>query len=417
MSVKNENFNYISLVNELLLFKSLLAWRNQPDKSLRMIIKQICRDEMHLYNNSLDSKQLLSISIACTISNLLRQNFVSCYDFLRRNIDDKMTVKIKNLRDSISTKKTNINSVKLLDVIRQAFAHNDIKIENPNWTLNENFHIEMNFKGNNFIFDFIELHDLLFEFIQLKKESSYLTFKLKHGNLLRAFKSNKITPDNIGSFITFYDDNNNEISLDKYQKLTLYNLIYSNESFNPEERINQITNSNYYIISQCLPLKRNAGAIVRLNNMGIRQLMWLDKNFMSKDVFLDACDMCEQQIHLVNADAWHYSARQQYSQFVHEDSFLFESSILNNIMFNIFSMIKIDEVSTYFEDLDIDVKRLRNSYMHGRYHYNHNMGFNFYDGLDNDKLKYIGTLHINDMLKVISNFMAFNKKNIFEITK
>ena len=71
----------------------------------------------------------------------------------------------------------------------------------------------------------------------------------------------------------------------------------------------------------------------------------------------------------------------------------------------------------YFEDLDIDVKRLRNSYMHGRYHYNHNMGFNFYDGLDNDNLKYIGSLHVNDMLKVISNFMAFNRENIFEITK
>ena len=65
MSVKNENFNYISLVNELLLFKSLLEWRNKPDKSLRMIIKQICRDEMHLYNNSLNSKELLGISIAC----------------------------------------------------------------------------------------------------------------------------------------------------------------------------------------------------------------------------------------------------------------------------------------------------------------------------------------------------------------
>ena len=114
---------------------------------------------------------------------------------------------------------------------------------------------------------------------------------------------------------------------------------------------------------------------------------------------------------LIDSDElWSPENRQDYALFVHEDSFIFEMIILNNIMFNVFSISNIDNLKPYFDDLklDVDVKRIRNSYMHGRYYYNHDNRIEFYDGRNNDNLTHIASLTIDNIIDICADFIEDN---------
>ena len=152
----NQNPTIYALNNELLLIKSLSEWRKKPEKRLRVIFKEHYK-QAYPDETSYNSKELLDTATKITITNLLMQSFTCSYEFLRNNIDDKMPAKLKNLRNQYSANTSNLNTVKFLDTIRQAFAHNDIAMENPNWQFNENFDIEISFRGQNFVFKFDEL--------------------------------------------------------------------------------------------------------------------------------------------------------------------------------------------------------------------------------------------------------------------
>lgn len=418
MNLEKENMNYISLAQEMLLFKGLIEWRKNPDKSLRKIIKDSCKYDMKLYQN-FNSKQLLEACISSTISNLLRQNFVTCYDFLRHNMDDKMPTKLKQLRDALSKSKTNLNTLKLLDIIRQSFAHNDIKAENPNWTLNSEFKIEINFKGNQFEFDFVELHDLFLQFLSLKNNDEFFTYGIKFNKLITTVIKNKLTPDNIPQLVTQYKDGteNEIIPLDKYQKHALYNLFY-NKGINVENHIRLLINNKCHALSQCFPLPGYFSHIIKNNNIAIRQLFWLNKNFMSRHQFLEFCYNAEGEMTLIDSDnLWNSTERQDYALFVHENSFIFDSILLNNIMFNIFSMSHPHTLIPYFKDLNIDMNRVRNSYMHGRFYYNHNKGIEFYDGINNNNLTHIASLSFDNILNICSEFIENNLSPMSSLPK
>ena len=320
MELEKENINYLSLAQEILLFRGFMEWHNSPDKSLRKILKDVCKYEMHLYEE-VDSKKLMEVCISCTLSNLLRQNFVTHYDFLRHHMDDKMTTKLKKMRDEFSKSKTNLNTTKLLDVLRQAFAHNDITMENPNWTLNNDFNIEINFKGHQFEFNFLELHDLLLEFSSLKNDSKFFTFGVAIKSITKAASNNKLNPNNISKFVTQYVDGTEDhiIPLDKYQKQSLYHLFY-NDGVDVERNIHLLTTNKLHILSQCFPYPNSSGIIQKNNNLAIRQLIWLNKHFMSRDTFLDMCFGAEGEMTFIDSDKlWNSSEKQNYAIFIHEN--------------------------------------------------------------------------------------------------
>lgn len=418
MDLEKENINYISLAHEMLLFRGLVEWRNNPDKSFRKIIKDSCKYELRLYEE-FNSKQLLEACIASTISNLLRQNFVTYYDFIRHNMDDKMPAKLKNLRDTLSVTKTNLNTIKLLDVIRQAFAHNDIKAETPNWTLNKDFRIEINFKGNQFEFDFIDLHDLFGQFASLKNNHKFFTFGISIDRLIKAATANRLTPDNISRLVTQYKDGteNEVIPLDKHQKCALYNLFY-NHGVDVENHIRILTSNKCCALSQCFPFPGYFSHIIKNNNIAIRQLIWLNKNFISRHQFLEFCYAAEGHMTLIDSDAlWNSTERQDYALFIHENSFIFESMILNNVMFNIFSMSNPNTLKPYFERFGVDMNRVRNSYIHGRFYYNHNKGVEFYDGRNNESLTHVATLTFDDIISICAEFIEDNLHRISVMPK
>ena len=82
-----------------------------------------------------------------------------------------------------------------------------------------------------------------------------------------------------------------------------------------------------------------------------------------------------------------------------------DSIILSNILFSMFSFESMDELTKQFNSEGIDINRIRNSVMHGRFYYNYNKGFDFYDGRNNKELEFIGTLSIKKITEVAQFLM------------
>ena len=192
----NQSKECISIVSQLMLAKSLLDWRENPDMSFRRIFR-LNFNQSILSSKPLKSDTLLDLAITNTLSNLVRQTFVTNYEYLRHNIDDKMSAKLKNIRNQTSDNSSNLNTTKFMDTIRQSLAHNDLSNEIPNWKLNDEFKIEINFKGQTFTFDLFQFHTLMNEFLILKKQRFYSNFEINQDNLSKMIFKRKLSTKNI----------------------------------------------------------------------------------------------------------------------------------------------------------------------------------------------------------------------------
>ncbi|MBQ7798312.1 MAG: hypothetical protein IJ371_04240, partial [Clostridia bacterium] len=318
-----------------------------------------------------------------SLSNLLRQIFVSNYEHLRHNIDDKMTTKLKQLKSATSANPNNLNTTKFLDAIRQSFVHNDINAELPNWHLNDQFRVEINFKGNVFTFNFLQLQQLTNEFLALKKEHVYIRFDIQDRDLFNTVNKGKLTPKNVKQFILPYNQDGSRATFDQYQCDALYHLLTPATDISPKEHLNIIANDGYFILQKLLPCKHNAGHISYINNMTFRCLMWLSNNFLNRENFIDKAYQFESTVYLTD-EVNTAGPRCSLLEFINYDSLVLESTLISNALFTLFSISKSSDLEKYFNGVDIN--RLRNSLMHGRYFYNHNNGFEFYDGRNNDNL-------------------------------
>ncbi|MBQ8522963.1 MAG: hypothetical protein IJ458_04860 [Clostridia bacterium] len=393
---------HIVIINEILLAKSLIDWRKSPQMSLRRIFRINCAKHF-APNQHINTETVLNLAIASSMSNLLRQTFVSNYEYLRHNIDDKMTDKLKQLRNSTSSNPNNINTTKFLDAIRQSFVHNDIDAEIPNWRLNDEFKVEVNFKSNSFTFDLIQLHKLMTEFLALKKEHIYLNFDVKDSDLFNVVNKGKLTPNNVQKYIILHNQDGSYASFDQYQCQALYNLLTPATNISPIQHLNMIADNNYFILQKLLPCKHNAGLISYMNNMVFRGLVWLNNHFIDRKDFIDSAYNFETKVELTD-EGTPSDIRCSLLEFINYDSIALECTLISNALFTLFSISAPNKLQKYFSD--IDVKRLRNSLMHGRYYYDNKNGFEFYDGRSNDNLEHIATLNINQILQSISSFVT-----------
>lgn len=393
---------HIVIINEILLAKSLIDWRQNPQMSLRRILRLNCAKHF-APNQHINTQDVLNLAISSSMSNLLRQTFVSNYEYLRHNIDDKMTDKLKHLRNTTSNNPNNINTTKFMDAIRQSFVHNDIDTDIPNWHLTDEFKVEINFKSNSFTFDLIQLHKLMTEFLALKKEHVYLNFDVKDSELFNIVNKGKLTPNNVKQFIIMHNKDGSLASFDQYQCQALYNLLTPATKISPIQHLNMIADNNYFILQKLLPCKHNAGLISYMNNMVFRGLVWLNNNFIDRKNFIDSAYNFETKVELTD-EVTPSDIRCSLLGFINYDSIAFESTLISNALFTLFSISSPNKLQMYFKD--IDVNRLRNSLMHGRYYYDHKNGFEFYDGRTNDNLEHICSLSINQILQSISSFVA-----------
>lgn len=394
-----------AIINEVLLAKSLLDWRQQPEKSLRRIFRVNCANHF-APNQHINTENMLQFSVASSISNLLRQTFVANYEYLRHNIDDKMTAKLKNLKTSTSTSSNNLNTTKFMDAIRQSLVHNDINMEIPNWRLNDKFDIEINFKGNAFTFNFLQLHQIMNEFLELKKEHAYINFAVQAQGLYNAIDKRQLTVNSIKQYVFMYNKDGSRDTLDAHQCKALYNLFTPVPGIAPSQYIDILLDHNCFILQKLLPCKHNAGHISYINNMTFRNLLWLDKNFINREDYINHAYDFEKRVELTD-EKNDGITRGSLLEFINYDSIALEAALISNALFTLFSISTPEQLQGYISK-DIDAKRLRNSLMHGRYYYDNANSFEFYDGKTNENLEHIATLSINDIIKVISSFVIQN---------
>lgn len=401
---------HIVIINEILLAKSLLDWRQNPQMSLRRILRINCAKHFAPHQH-INSETVLNLAVSSSLSNLLRQIFVSNYEYLRHNIDDKMTDKLKHIRASTSTSPNNINTTKSLDVIRQSFAHNDIDAKTPNWKLNNEFKVEISFKHNCFTFDLLQLHQLINEFLELKIQPTFVKFEIQEQELFNAVSNKKLTPKTIKKYIIPINSDDTHSIFDSYQYNALYNLLTPATHINPMQHLKIIADNNYFVLQKLLPCQHNAGHISYINNLVFRNIIWLNNHFINRDDFIDHAYKFEKNVELTDEKNTS-NARCSLLEFINYDSIALECALISNALFTLFSISPPNKLQKYF--LDIDANRLRNSLMHGRYYYNHNNGFEFYDGKNNDKLEHIATLEINQIIQSISGFVTDSLSDEFK---
>lgn len=404
----NQPNEYVSILTELLLAKSMLEWRENPDMSLRRIFRLNFNKSISA-NKNLPSRDLLDLAIINSLSNLVRQTFVSNYEYLRHNIDDKMSAKLKNLRNETSSGPNNLNTSKFMDAIRQSLVHNDITQETPNWKLVDNFQIEINFKGNSFTFDLFQFHTIMNEFLALKQEHFYTNFDVAQNDIGQALFKQRLTPKNIKQYVTIYKTGNKQEkdTLDQYQCSALVNLFSDETKLISTARLLMLAPNNYFIMQKLFPSKHNAGHISYLNNLCFRSLIKLRNNYLVRQDFLDASDEFEYNVELLDEHNTS-AARCSLLNFVQTEIIAFEATLLSNALFTMFSIATPTNISSLLDEYNIDANRLRNSLMHGRYFHDCNMGFEFYDGRNNDNLEHIGTLSVNDIYKIVGKFVENN---------
>ena len=408
----NQSKECISIVSQLMLAKSLLDWRENPDMSFRRIFR-LNFNQSILSSKPLKSDTLLDLAITNTLSNLVRQTFVTNYEYLRHNIDDKMSAKLKNIRNQTSDNSSNLNTTKFMDAIRQSLAHNDLSNEIPNWKLNNEFKIEINFKGQTFTFDLFQFHTLMNEFLILKKQRFYSNFEINQDNLSKMIFKRKLSTKNIHECIKIYENiKTNELyELDTHQCSALINLFTSDEKISPISHLIQIADNNYFISQKLCPLKHNAGHISYLNNLCFRSLIKLRNNYISRQNYLDASEDFEYDVNLID-ETNDGDARSKLLHFIQTENIAFEVTLLTNAMFTMFSISSPNSLAKYFNEYDIDINRLRNALMHGRYFYDCKAGFEFYDGKTNSTLEHVATLSVNQIFSAVGKFIQDNQTTL-----
>lgn len=398
----NQPKEHIAIIQEIMLAKSLMDWREKPNMSLRRIVRNNCT-EYFTHEQHIDSSEILHMAIASSLSNLLRQIFVSNYEHLRHNIDDKMSPKLKKLKSDTSANPNSLNTAKFMDAIRQSLVHNDITAAVPNWHLNDEFRVEINFKGNTFTFNFLQLQQIINEFLALKKEHFYIRFDIQERDLVSAVNKGKLTPKSIKQYFLAYNKDETRTTLDQHQCMALYNLLTPATDISPKEHLDIIMDDEYFILKKLFPFKHNAGHISYINNMVFRCLFWINNNYLNREDFIDLAYKFESTASLTDEEGTNDS-RCALLEFINYDTIILENTLISNALFTLFSISKSSDLEKYFNG--IEVNRLRNSLMHGRYFHNNRNEFEFYDGRDNNNLEHIASLHTDDILTALSNFIS-----------
>ena len=83
------------------------------------------------------------------------------------------------------------------------------------------------------------------------------------------------------------------------------------------------------------------------------------------------------------------------------------SVMINNLLFNMFSFESVENLEKCFRT-DLNIKRIRNSIMHGRYFYNYDGAFECYDGIK--EMEYIGKISCNEILQATNTLIHVYKE-------
>lgn len=415
MSNKVMKENRYSLLVQLFFYHALYEWRYMPSTKLSDHLPENLMKQYKEQNlNFLDHLKRI------TMRSLITQYFVYLYEIVNDNFDESLKkskndfTKLKFNIDVNGNLKT-INSKKLFDIIRQSFAHNDDGNLIPHWMWDEhdNVIIHRKLKSQEIVLKIhiSELVSLGNIYLNNAVNPPSLAISMYASRLSKAVLEKKINPFNVHKYVNAFDPNAKvDIPMDKYQKRALYNCITKISEGLDEKTIKMGIHPydpSYFILKY--PFKCNANNAIKDCQKTIQLLSLLKDKFITRNGFMrrvfdskiekeEPVDIIEIQDYLGNPGR-------------------FEACVANNILFSIFTYMDPSSVKEYLNNDDIDLNRVRNSIMHGRFYYNYESGFDFYDGIIETNTKgksikeieknidYIGTLSLKDINILTMNLL------------
>ena len=224
--------------------------------------------------------------------------------------------------------------------------------------------------------------------------------------LSKAVLEKKINPFNVHKYVNAFDPNAKvDMPMDKYQKRALYNCIIKISEGLDEKTIKMGIHPydpSYFILKY--PFKCNANNAIKDCQKTIQFLSLLKDKFITRNGFMrrvfdskiekeEPVDIIEIQDYLGNPGR-------------------FEACVANNILFSIFTYMDPSSVKKYLKNDDIDLNGVRNSIMHGRFYYNYETGFDFYDGIIETNTK---GKSIKEIEKNIANALKSGNQNELKV--
>lgn len=333
------------------------------------------------------------------IRELLTLNKETYTDDAIKYSTPEMRAILNKLREKLPSQYSKYNSSELMKLIRDSIVHNSIEVQNFKIDKPRNFTIKIHAKdeptSTELKLSKDELFDVMTAFddarnIDLAVMGSFQINDDSINTINDLQKAIKKQPD-ISKFIIYTNKNGKEIAIDEFQSKAFARFIV---------KYKEILNKNKirldYIFCRFFPLKSNP-----LNNYEMKFHQLQTVNLLSRQPFVLFTELEE-----------YYKKTDKCAYFQLEIKDLYNSIFTSSTLFNIFSSLEASEMLELLEGTSLnltleEVRHLRNSFVHGRYFYNYNGGFEIYDGSKN--LIHILTLTESDIQAIFTQYKLLSK--------
>lgn len=372
---------------------SYMKWEANPEKSFTSIFREELK-ATGLYKSSLDMRKLIKEIEVYLETSLFMQAFVCFKELIKDGNFDKSLKKggydfkkIKTQIDVDGVEKTT-NSQQLISIIREAIAHNDDNLIS-NWFVEDNkicITSKKDKMGNrhNIKISLTNMVQLMLLYLANIDWSHYDTneIKVSVNKLKRAIKEQTLTKAQVGNIFNAMRQKSGKQEMDDYQKNAMFNCLTKTDFFLYDDG----KHIDEDFLAMLYPFKENAffncgdamDIATILNN--------LHNSYTNYNKFTNTA--AENYILSFGKEKFPMRA-QHWILFMVGKSGKIPSVLVNNLLFNMFTFESETILKKCFRE-DLDIRRIRNSLMHGRHFFNYNSAYEFYDG--RKEMEHIGTI-------------------------
>ncbi|MBE7076286.1 MAG: hypothetical protein E7374_00100 [Clostridiales bacterium] len=402
-------FHRYNLSMETIFLKAFKEWESQPHISFLRIMKDTLQSYNRWPSEDISREQVLQYILRHTQLSFMMQQTCYAYEIVEEAGLNSSSQRVKNKLRSIKTKidvdgiEKNTDALQLLKIIRESFAHNTDRETISNWYMDEEFNIHIQSQirkstsRHNIKIGFEDLSAFIMLCLSNLTDLEGCVTDLMINGIKIEQKNKKqrvLIPEQISKHVKeINNETGNEENLDERQLQTLSHF-FAGKFFHDEDlRKRMASPYRPNFIFKSYPYKFNCFNLVcDLIDAG-KALINLSSKYKSlEDLFRTIIDEAKNIPDITNDDMTHVIYFYLGGKF--------KTVIISNILFSMFSFERLDIIENLFNEPSIDINRIRNSVMHGRYYYNHNDGFDFYDGRNNKDLEYMGTLSVRKILEV-----------------
>lgn len=381
-----------------MVYPSLMALVNGDDKNTTI---QYFSEFMKTKNTKRVFEKCIDIVMSCIIKELFvleKESFESVGGLLNESALAK-NAEFQKMRAKLPQEEMkNINNRELFKKIREAFVHNTP--EDPNIVIDKDgkFHIRIRLAADKGILidaSSRAIFELINKFTQHQEETGKYYYEVEAVNILEHILKDGIDEKNIFSFVRIFNEGQKE-TLDIYQKKAIANYMNHRASFCQNEDLIEYFMSKSF--TRHAPYRANADNLFmdKIKILSILIEIKRNPNISKKQLFNTIYNK-NKETQEVQHDLLELRV-DPYSYIVFP--------IITSALFDIFSQMTNDEILNLLNQngvmMEIEqVRRMRNSLIHGRYYYNHNRGIEFYDGRKLKDLEHKTTITMEELIRIM----------------